>query len=116
MSRRTRGSTGGGWERHPGEGRSAFLGGIVKVCAFIAVLALVAIGGILLVPLVEQQQVLDEEVAALEEQRDIVAGKRDRVRSELDWLTHDPEYIETVARDELDQFKPGEVIFRIERE
>lgn len=115
MSRRTRGSRSRGWDDQSGDGRSAFFGGIVKLCVFIAVLALVAMGGILLMPLVEQQRELDAEVRELAEQRDQVAQERDLQRAKLDWLSHDPEYIEMVARDELDRFKPGEVIFRIER-
>lgn len=115
MSRRVKGSNRRGWDDRPGEARSAFFGGMVKLCAFVVLLTLIAMGGIILMPLIEQQRELDAEVGGLEDERDVVLRKRDRVRAELDWLSHDPDYIETVARDELDRFKPGEVVFRIER-
>lgn len=65
-------------------------------------------------PQLSEQERLRNELEALDGK---IAAERDlnnQYRREIDWLTHDLEYLEVMARDRLDQMKEGEVIFRIE--
>ncbi|CAN5486421.1 hypothetical protein BH23VER1_BH23VER1_26680 [soil metagenome] len=80
-----------------------FLVGVIAVCA-------VAIW-----PEIQRQKVLDREIAELESARQGVEARRNAVRTELGWLRYDPSYLELIARDRFDLYKPGEVIIHIDR-
>ena len=85
-----------------------------------ALIALVLVGAIVLAvvflrPEMEQQQVVDAEIADLVQVRDAARKTRDDHQRKLDWVRNDPEYLELVARDVLDLYTPGEVILRLER-
>ena len=67
-------------------------------------------------PELDRQQEMQSEINRLTQ---IEAGKKEqvvRLRQEHRLLKTDKEYLESVARDRLELQRPGEYIFRIERE
>ncbi len=69
----------------------------------------------LFLPEVEKQREIDSELAELEGVRDAMRERRQKLAARLEWMKTEPEYLEAIARDRLDLFKPGELILRIER-
>ena len=61
--------------------------------------------------LLQSRAEIDNLQAQVNEQKRLVA----RQTREVNLLTTDPAYLETIARDKLDLMKEGEVIFRLER-
>ena len=59
---------------------------------------------------VQSQNVIDNLQSQVNEQRSMLA----RQTREVNLLTRDPVYLETIARDRLDLMKDGETIFRLE--
>jgi cell division protein FtsB len=59
---------------------------------------------------VQSQSVIDNLQSQVNEQKSMLA-KQTR---EVNLLTRDPVYLETIARDRLDLMKDGETIFRLE--
>jgi cell division protein FtsB len=58
----------------------------------------------------EQSDRVERLREAIQKERDLVA----RDSREVNLLTDDPAYIETIARDRLDMMKEGETIYRID--
>lgn len=54
---------------------------------------------------------LDEELARVNLLNDDLAVENDRLRREVNALRHDPEYVETVIRDELGWVREDETVF-----
>jgi cell division protein FtsB len=59
---------------------------------------------------VQSQNEIDNLQSQVNEQRSMLA----RQTREVNLLTRDPVYLETIARDRLDLMKEGETIFRLE--
>jgi cell division protein FtsB len=62
------------------------------------------------------------ELQASEKALSLVVGKenvviesKDAKQRELNAILHDPHYLEIIARDRLNYYKPGEEVFRIDR-
>lgn len=86
--------------------RLAFATLILMGCTAIALLA---------VPQVRELRRLESEYSqSLARERETLAQK-DRRSRELDALKNNPEYLELIARDRLDLYKPGETPLRIRR-
>ena len=84
---------------------------------FLYILIFLALGRIFL-PEIQRQRDLNAE---LEQIREVSAARQARVaqlRMENEWLKGDQEYIESIARDRLNLFRPAadEFVVRIERE
>ena len=60
--------------------------------------------------LLQSRAEIDNLQAQVNEQKRLLA----RQTREVNLLTTDPAYLETIARDKLDLMKEGEVIFRLE--
>lgn len=56
-----------------------------------------------------------KDLADLQKQEMDVIERKDAKERELSALENDPDYLELIARDCLNFYKPGEHIFRIER-
>ena len=48
------------------------------------------------------------------EKEEVVIQRKDAKQRELSAIVNDPKYLEIIARDRLNYYKPGEQIFRIE--
>ena len=48
------------------------------------------------------------------EKEEVVIQRKDAKQRELSAIVNDPKYLEIIARDTLNYYKPGEQIFRIE--
>ncbi|PZR73751.1 MAG: hypothetical protein DLM52_10600 [Chthoniobacterales bacterium] len=68
----------------------------------------------LFVPPYKKMQAARAEIDALQSQRDGQKMLLARAAREVNWLTSDPTYLETIARDPLDLMKEGETVFRLE--
>ncbi len=66
-------------------------------------------------PEVEKQRALNAELARVEREKAEREVRVAELREEYGLLKSDREYIETVARDQLDMAREGEYIIRIER-
>ena len=66
------------------------------------------------IPELDHQKALDRDIARLEAERQVAMEERDELRTSLRWLNDDREYLELKARDELNMYKDGESILRIE--
>lgn len=77
-----------------------------------------AVGSLVVAGAFPQKRQLDEKQRELEEvlakEREVIWIKED-VQARHDALRHDPEYLELHARDRLNLHRPGETIYRIER-
>ena len=65
-----------------------------------------------------QYAVLDEKQEMLEAALEVESeakARKDRAQRENRALQEDPAYMELLARDVLDYYKPGEVVFEVER-
>lgn len=68
------------------------------------------------IPQVHKRAEKELELArVLDRERQVIAEKDDR-KASYEALRDDPEYLEIHARDRLDLYRPGEKIFRIERD
>ncbi|MFZ4483002.1 MAG: FtsB family cell division protein [Chthoniobacterales bacterium] len=91
-----------------------FWHGINRVLTGIVVLAVIIGVGVMFYPVWRQQQDMRSHIAGLEQEKAektalLAAGKR-----EIYLLQHNPDYVETIARDRLNLMKEGETIFRVE--
>ena len=55
-------------------------------------------------------------LSVIVEKESAVIEKKDAKERELSAILHDPQYLELIARDRLNYYKPGERVFRIERD
>ncbi len=89
---------------------------IANKCAFgvLIVMGCVAVA-ILALPQVSQLQNMEGELAKVQERELMTLDEKDRKSRELAALRDDPEYLELMARDRLDLYKPGEKVVRVNR-
>ena len=86
--------------------KTAFAVLIVLGCVAVAILAL---------PQVRELQAMEAELATVQEREQRTMEEKDRKSRELAALRDDPEYLELMARDRLDLYKPGERVIRVKR-
>lgn len=86
-----------------------------RILAVSFLFAMVVIGAVWIWPEAQYQKVLDREIAELEKAKREAEDRRDAARSQLGWVRYDPAYRELIARDKLDLYRPGEVVFHIDR-
>lgn len=92
----------------------AFWQHVNRVLQFLVLVGFLATVGIMFYPVWQKQQDMRLRLLTLErEHADKTASLRKNQR-EVDLLRHDPDYVETIARDRLNLMKPGETIYRIE--
>ncbi|GEP42017.1 FtsB family cell division protein [Brevifollis gellanilyticus] len=90
------------------------LGGLVrlgKICLLLLVVPVVV--EIYKKPLAEQNA-QREKLEALKTQRDALAGTRDKLVRQMDWIKNDTAYLEMRARDHEHMHKKGEYVIRFE--
>ena len=85
-----------------------------RAAMVLAFLCLVGILAVKFVPQIREYRATDAEVRALEEQRAELQREKEQREAELVLLEKDPHYIEMKARDLLDLYRDGEVVFRFE--
>lgn len=86
--------------------RLAFCGLVLTACAAFLVSALKPY---------RELSALRADLAEVEAQESVVIDRKDAKERELKAIEQDPAYLELIARDRLNYYKPGEHIFRIER-
>ena len=79
---------------------------IVMGCVAVAILAL---------PQVRELRRMEAELVKVQEREERTMDEKDRKARELAALRDDPEYLELMARDRLDLYKPGEKVLRVKR-
>ena len=90
------------------------LGGLVrlgKICLLLLVVPVVV--EIYKKPLAEQNA-QREKLEALKGERDALAGTRDKLVRQMDWIKNDTAYLEMRARDHEHMHKKGEYVIRFE--
>ena len=84
-----------------------------------AVLYLLILAGVMRIfwPEVEHQKELNAQLAQIEQVRSEQEAHVNQLHSEYEWLKNDRGYLESVARDRLDLYRPGadEYVVRIKR-
>ena len=70
---------------------------------------------ILALPQVRELRRMEGELGTVREREQRVMDEKDRKSRELAALRDDPEYLELMARDRLDLYKPGERVVRVKR-
>lgn len=78
------------------------------------VLLLIGIISVPFFPRFQKYRELNEEGKAVALRRDKLQAQLDARNAELHAIQNDPQYLELKARDHLDLYKEGEVIFRFE--
>lgn len=81
------------------------------VIGLISVIILILVGLPFLPELHVLEQMRENRDQLLKQTADMEEANHE-LRTKIDLLRNDPEYVETVARDTLDLMKPGEVIVR----
>ena len=87
---------------------------INKVLTGLVVLGILLGIGVMFYPVWQKQQDMRARISALAEEKTRKLAQYDAAKRELHLLRHDPEYVETIARDRINVMKPGETIFRVE--
>ena len=89
---------------------------LVNRCAFLVLVgtACVAVAALSL-PQVRELRRLKEELTRTEARERHVLQQKDHKSRELAALRDDPSYLELIARDRLDLYRPGEQVLRIRR-
>ena len=88
---------------------------LLNIVLFISLAALLFL--ICLLSLLKPSQKLyveQEQLVAMEKERDEAFLLKEQKEKELNWILTDPEYFDMVVRDALDMAKPGETILRME--
>jgi len=82
-----------------------------------SVLVLVGCAAVLVTSIPQQKKLasMKEELAQVQVKERQAEEQRDRCEREFRAMEEDPAYMELKARDSLNYYKPGEVIFRISR-
>lgn len=96
--------------------KTKVINGANRLAFYVLVLMFCAASSVMSLP---QYAVLDEKQGVLEaaqEEESEAKARKDRAQRENRALQEDPSYMELLARDVLDYYKPGEVVFEIERE
>ena len=86
--------------------KTAFAVLIVMGCVAVAILAL---------PQVRELRRMESELAKVQDREQRTMDEKDRKSRELAAMRDDPEYLELMARDRLDLYKPGEKVIRVKR-
>lgn len=86
-----------------------FLIGAFALCVVAVVLTF-------FLPEVQANKIVDDEIAGLEHERNRLAAIKASRKREFELMTTDPDYLEIFARDKLNLKRPGEEIYRIERQ
>ena len=86
--------------------KTAFAVLIVMGCVAVAILAL---------PQVRELRRMEGELAKVQAREERTMDEKDRKSRELAAMRDDPEYLELMARDRLDLYKPGEKVIRVKR-
>ncbi|NIP92525.1 MAG: hypothetical protein GWO24_03275 [Akkermansiaceae bacterium] len=105
-------------KRRPGRHLRARTTGIriVNRVAFVILITIACVAiAALSVPQVRELRRLKEKLARSKVHENHMRSYRDQKRRELSALRTDPSYLELVARDRLDFYRSGELIYRFRR-
>lgn len=64
-------------------------------------------------PELNRLRILQSQAAALSAEEAALEKRLDAARREHRWLQKEPLYLEAIARDRLDLYRPGETVYRI---
>lgn len=103
------------WRDDPSEERVDLLQLGARVMAFVVLVGVGVLGWQLVQPERERQRALNEELAGAEQAVRDQAAMLDHDRLVLELTRRDPDVMETNARDQLDLYREGETIFRLDR-
>ena len=81
----------------------------------VIILAL-CVGLALFKPQMNRQAKLDARLDALKAERGALRAQQQALRARLDWVKHDPAYLENFIRDRLDLARDGETVIRFPAE
>ncbi len=95
--------------------KTKVINGANRLAFYVLMLMFCAASSVMSLP---QYAVLDEKQEMLEAALEVESeakARKDRAQRENRALQEDPAYMELLARDVLDYYKPGEVVFEVER-
>jgi cell division protein FtsB len=85
---------------------------VTKLLGWLVALVLVCIGLAYFKPQLDRQGRMESELASLRAEKSRLAEENHKLKSRLEWLKQDPEFLEVLARDRLDLARKGETVFR----
>ncbi len=82
--------------------------------ALVALILATAAAGVAMkfIPEIRRCQALHAWIRDLQSEEEHLRLYHELLLRELDWMETRPEYVEQIARDKLDLYRPGELIFR----
>jgi cell division protein FtsB len=91
-----------------------FWHGLNRVLQVLVLLGFLGTVAITFYPVWQSQHDMRLRLLTLERDATEKTARLDQNQRTIDLLRHDPEYVETIARDRLNLMKPGETVYRIE--
>ena len=88
---------------------------LVPIIQGAIILGLLAVVGLFFVPVIQTQDAYKSEIARKERMIDLRLDEQAQLKLETEHLKNDRDYIEHIARDQLNMGKPGETIIRFDR-
>jgi cell division protein FtsB len=75
-------------------------------------MTLICIGLAFFKPQMDRQADLDRLLQKQKHEKETLQAENRRLESRVEWIKHDPAYLETQARDRLDLAREGETVVR----
>jgi cell division protein FtsB len=89
---------------------------ISKFLAWLVAITLICISLAFFKPQIDRQAELDRLLQQQKDERAALQAENHRLESRVEWIKHDPAYLETQARDRLDMAREGETVVRFSDE
>jgi cell division protein FtsB len=88
---------------------------LVPIIQGAIILALLAVVGLFFVPVIQTQDAYKSEIAREQRMIAMRLDEQNQLTLETEHMKNDRDYIEHIARDQLNMGKPGETIIRFDR-
>jgi len=88
---------------------------LVPIIQGAIVVGLLAVVGLFFVPVLQTEKGYRDELAKIQTQIAARQEEQAQLKLETEHMKNDPDYVEHIARDQLNMGKPGETIIRFDR-
>ena len=89
---------------------------VTKLLAWLVAMTLVCISLAYFKPQLDRQTRIELELASLRAEKSRLSTENHRLKSRLEWLKQDPDFLEILSRDRLDLARKGETVIRFQPE
>jgi cell division protein FtsB len=88
---------------------------LVPIIQGAIIVSLLAVVGLFFVPVINTQDNYKSEIAKKEREISAALDEQAQLKLETEHMKNDPNYLERIARDQLNMGKPGETIIRFDK-